>query len=77
MEFLAAIVLFGLAFAGLALGVMLKGKQVSGGCGGDVHDKDGNLVVEGNCACGKKQHDRCETDNPRMKYGQIDLVDRH
>jgi hypothetical protein len=44
--FLAALLLFALAFAGLALGVMLGRDPLRGSCGGLR-----KLGLEGDCAC--------------------------
>jgi hypothetical protein len=44
--FLAALLLFGLAFAGLALGVLLGREPIRGSCGGLR-----KLGLEGDCSC--------------------------
>jgi hypothetical protein len=73
MEIVAAIVFFGLCFAGLAVGVIVSDRELKGSCGGEggeIVDRDGNVIV----ACGvcvKKDVDVCPTDNDLVRIGQI------
>ncbi|TXK64971.1 (Na+)-NQR maturation NqrM [Alkalisalibacterium limincola] len=55
MTFLAAIVLVGLLFAGMTIGVMMGRKPVQGSCGGL-----GSVGVTGDCGmCGRKAGEAC------------------
>ncbi len=63
---LATIVLFSLGFAGMAVGVMVKGAQgeLSGSCGGVAND--------GSCGtCGRKSAQVCPSDEPLVQIAQL------
>ncbi|HPF15641.1 MAG: hypothetical protein H6829_00265 [Planctomycetes bacterium] len=64
--FLAAFLFFVLAVAGMAVGVMLQGKRLSGSCGGRL--PDGTKI--GDCHCEKTKQDVC---GDRKRLYQIDL----
>lgn len=51
---LLVLCLFLLAFAGLALGVILRKKRLRGGCGGPAKGD----CKEGSCTCGKDEERR-------------------
>lgn len=53
--FLGAFLLLTLAVTGMALGVIVKGKSLSGSCGGRL--PDGTLV--GDCLCEKAKQEAC------------------
>lgn len=53
--FIATFVLFALAVAGLAIGVIVKGKRLSGSCGG--RGPDGRPLAD--CLCAREQRPTC------------------
>lgn len=67
-QFLLIFALFALAMAGLSLGVIFSGKELSGSCGG-VAEIEG---AEASCgACGKKAADVCPTDHELVRIAQL------
>jgi hypothetical protein len=56
-SFVAAFVLFLLAVAGMAVGVLLKGKRLSGSCGG--RGPDGRPL--GECLCARENRPTCDS----------------
>ena len=58
-EFLVAVVVFALALAGMAVGVMVRGRPIKGSCGG-INNIEG---VERVCGC----NDPCELKQLRMQ----------
>ena len=70
MEVLLSIVVFGLAMAGMAVGVILSDRTLKGSCGGVQHEgPNGELLSCGGCA--KKQIDLCPSDEPLVQLAQI------
>lgn len=55
-----AMSLFGMAFLAMAIGLMLRGKVLRGGCG-SAPAKDGRTI--GCEACSKKQLNLCDEDD--------------
>lgn len=55
-----AVILFGAAFLAMAIGLMLRGKVLRGGCGSSPA-KDGSTI--GCEACSKKQLNLCDDDD--------------
>ncbi len=54
--FLATFLLFLLAIATMAIGLVVGGRRLSGSCGG--RDKDGKPLAD--CLCERKQRGECE-----------------
>jgi len=53
---------FTLCFCGMAIGLIIRGRVMRGGCGDEPHiTEDGRLASCG--ACPKKEIDLCETDD--------------
>ncbi len=52
---------FGLAIAAMAIGLMLRGKVMRGGCGSSNHSDSENPI--GCDACSKKQLNLCDEDD--------------
>ena len=62
ITFLLVLGAFALCFAGMAIGLIIRGKRMRGGCGDEpVITEDGRLSSCG--ACPKKEIDLCETDD--------------
>jgi len=70
MEILLTTLIFGLAMAGMGIGVMLSNKALRGSCGGDtVVGADGDLISCG--ACPKKEVSVCPSDDELVRLAQI------
>ncbi len=70
MEVLLAAVLFGLAMAGMGIGVILGDRKLRGSCGGEeVLGPDGNPLSCG--ACPRKEAEICPTDDPLVALARI------
>lgn len=70
MELLLATGLFGLAMAGLGVGVLLSDRTLKGSCGGEeVLGPDGNPLSCG--ACPKKEAEVCPSDDPLVALARI------
>ena len=70
MEIVVAILLFGLAFIGMSLGIIFKGRSISGSCGG-AHGPRGEDLGLGACACGKKDASVCPSENDLIRIAQL------
>lgn len=66
--FLLTLVVFAVALAGMAIGVMISGRRIKGSCGGlsSFKDRDGNSVCE---ACTNPSTD-CTQRREREGAGQ-------
>ena len=70
MEILLATGVFGLAMAGLSVGVILSDRTLKGSCGGEsVPGPDGNPLSCG--ACPKKEAEVCPSDDPLIALARI------
>jgi len=70
MEILLSMGIFGLAMAGMGLGVLLSNRSLRGSCGGpEVVTADGEALSCG--ACPRKQTEVCPTDEPLVALAQI------
>ena len=70
MEVLLSIVVFGLAMAGMAVGVILSDRSLKGSCGGEAHlGPNGEALSCG--ACPKQEADLCPSDDPLVSLAQI------
>ncbi|MCA9566830.1 MAG: hypothetical protein KC656_03270 [Myxococcales bacterium] len=69
MEILLTVGLFGLAMAGLSIGVILSDRELTGSCGGAARlEEEGH----GSCsACGRKAADVCPTDAELVRIAQL------
>ena len=57
--FIAAFIVIGTAFAGLAIGLILRNKPIKGSCGGVMTSDDGVCTI-----CGKTEINSCsKTDS--------------
>ena len=68
------IMLFTLAVAGLALGLLLQGKKLEGSCGGamdKVNAAYGNHDEIGCGVCQKKEAELCPSDDDLVRLAQI------
>ncbi len=54
-------VLFGLAITAMAVGLLLRGKVMRGGCGGSSHDETAPPI--GCDACSKKKLNLCDEED--------------
>ncbi|MDA0321153.1 MAG: hypothetical protein O2923_00345 [Verrucomicrobia bacterium] len=69
---LVVLVAFGLCFAAMAVGVLIRGRAMRGGCSSDpVIDDDGRLASCG--VCPKKEISLCETDDETGLAGVASL----
>lgn len=67
---LATVALFGLSFAGMAVGVIVKDTVLRGSCGGgDIHAPDGSVISCG--ACPKKEATVCPSDDRLVAIAQF------
>lgn len=55
-----AVLLFGLAILAMAVGLLLRGKIMRGGCGSHTEPGDGPTACD---ACSKKQLNLCDEDD--------------
>jgi hypothetical protein len=55
--FIATFALFGLAVLGMAVGLIVKGKRLSGSCGG--RGPDGRPLAD--CLCARENRPTCDT----------------
>lgn len=55
--FFITLAVFGLAVAGMAIGVMVSGKRLKGSCGG-VIAPDGRVI--GDCLCAREGEKACD-----------------
>ena len=62
MEIIVAIVVFGLVFAGLAIGLLLANKPLQGSCGG-LNQLDGQDSCQ---LCGKTAEEKAECRRTRQ-----------
>ena len=70
MELLLATAIFGLAMAGLGVGVIFSNRTLKGSCGGEeVLGPDGNPLSCG--ACPKKEAEVCPSDDPLIALARI------
>lgn len=70
MEIFLATAVFGLAMAGLSVGVIFSDRRLRGSCGGDsVLGPDGNPLSCG--ACPKKAAEVCPSDDPLIALARI------
>ncbi|MBL7076289.1 MAG: hypothetical protein ISS31_02355 [Kiritimatiellae bacterium] len=60
MAIACAVVIFGLAIAAMAVGLILRGKVLRGGCGGHAGPDDEPIGCD---ACSKKQLNICDEDD--------------
>jgi hypothetical protein len=62
--FIAAFILFGLVMAGMAVGVIVSNRQISGSCGGlaNMKSEDGEPM----CECGARPGESCGADPDRQ-----------
>ena len=58
IEFLAVVLLIAVSFIGIAIGVLLKNKPISGSCGGMANLEDGAPCK----ICGRTTIGDCETN---------------
>ena len=66
-----AILVFGLCFAGMAVGLIVRGRRMGGGCGSDPDpDAAGNALGCG--ACPKKKVNLCDSEDPS---GMADIAE--
>ncbi len=70
LTFALAFLVFLLAVAGMAVGVVVAGKRLSGSCGGAM-GPDGEAL--GDCLCARKQNDICASDegNELVKLAEL------
>ena len=68
--YLAAFVAFALVMAGMAVGVILSDREITGSCGGLANMKTGD--GEPMCECGARPGENCGTDPER--HFEIDAV---
>ncbi len=70
LVFLLSFAVFALAVAGMAVGVMVTGKRLSGSCGGAM-GPDGEAL--GDCLCVRKENDLCasEPGNELVKLAEL------
>ncbi|MEM6928138.1 MAG: hypothetical protein AAF602_14495 [Myxococcota bacterium] len=70
MEILLAMAIFGVAMAGMGVGVLFSDRSLRGSCGGpDVVTADGEALSCG--ACPRNDADVCPTDEPLVAIAQI------
>ena len=70
MEILFALAIFAICMIGLGIGILIKGKAMSGSC----H----SVAVNGQdseCGCGRKERKICPTDEPLVALAQISHPD--
>lgn len=69
MTFVFTLGIFALCMTGMALGLILSNRALSGSCGG-VMNADGEEVVS--CGvCSKKEAELCPSDDPLVALAQI------
>ncbi|MBT3219920.1 MAG: hypothetical protein HN348_12595 [Proteobacteria bacterium] len=69
MEIVFALGIFALSMIGLGIGILIKGKAISGSChSAAVHGPD-------KCACGRKDREMCPTNEPLVALAQISYPD--
>ncbi len=70
LTFLLSFGIFVLAVAGMAVGVLIAGKRLSGSCGGAM-GPDGEAL--GDCLCARKENDLCASDegNELVKLAEL------
>ena len=57
--FIATFIVIGIAFSGLAIGLILRNKPIEGSCGGVMTSEDGSCSI-----CGKTEMNTCtKTDS--------------
>ena len=57
--FIATFIVIGIAFSGLAIGLILRNKPIEGSCGGVMTSEDGTCSI-----CGKTEMNTCaKTDS--------------
>ncbi|PIE01882.1 MAG: hypothetical protein CSA81_09615 [Acidobacteria bacterium] len=61
------LIIFGICLLGLAIGVILKGMEIKGSCGGASR-----VVGEDSCACGRRTKDICPSQD---KSGLLELAE--
>lgn len=70
MEIVLTMSFFGLAMAGMAVGVIFSDRRLKGSCGGVQHvGPDGEALNCGGCA--KSEADLCPSDDPLVSIAQI------
>lgn len=70
MEILLSVGLFAVAMLGMSVGVLFKGQDLRGSCGGgEVHDEQGESMSCG--ACPKAEKELCPSDDPLVLLAQI------
>lgn len=68
MEIVITFVLFGLAMAGMSIGVLLSNRELQGSCGGSAELESAGV---GCGACGKKASDLCPSDEELVRIAQL------
>lgn len=69
MEIALALGLFGVAMAGMSVGVILSNRELKPSCGGVANLGEG---AESACgACGKKAAEMCPSDDDLVRLAQI------
>lgn len=63
---LAAIVVVGVLFAGMAIGVIFSNKPIKGSCGGLA-----NLGMKGDCEICGGNRDKCESQQEQPKAAEL------
>ena len=69
MEIALTMGLFGLAMAGMSVGVILSNRELTGSCGGAARLEEDGVSACG--ACGKKAADMCPSDAELVRIAQI------
>ncbi len=70
MEIVLTIALFGLAMAGMSVGVLFGNRRLRGSCGGPgVVTSDGDPLSCG--ACPRSEAELCPSDDPLVELAQI------
>lgn len=70
MEILLTMLIFGLAMAGMGVGVLLSNKALRGSCGGpEVVGADGEAISCG--ACPRNEQSLCPSDDELIRLAQI------
>lgn len=67
-SFIAAFALFLLAVAGMAVGVLIKGKRLSGSCGG--RGPDGRPL--GECLCARENRPTCDDPPASLRQPAVE-----
>jgi hypothetical protein len=68
VEIVLAMAVFGLAMAGMGVGVIVSNRELKGSCGGAAELEDHGVACG---ACVKKEAEVCPSDDPLVALAQI------